>query len=451
MASVGIGSMGLLVSFVLLMIFHGKLFYGFTTYAFSKSLVFDSFTYVSMATIFILSIFSLPFFVNHPSIRKAQFSEYLFLYLSAVLGMLILVSSNDLIITFIGLEMMSLCLYMMIPMNQEAYLSKEAAIKYFVLGSVASAILLYGISLLYGSSIILSSGQIITNYSTISEISAELIGKDRLFLMGYVLVLIGFGFKVAMFPFHMWVPDVYQGSSTPLTLFMATAVKAASFFALTRFVMIEALEHSFPLASVLQWLAVLTMFFGNFGALVQSSFKRILAYSSVAHSGYILVGVLTVAFGELAFGPQSRALVIYILSYGLFTVGTFGFISFLETDEGKDIQVEDIKGLFYKSPGMALGLSVCLLSLAGIPPTLGFFSKFLIFSEALSKEFYWLVIWALINSVVGVYYYLRPIVLMFFYQEQTSIQLRCNALQKAVFLVAAVLSLLGGLFLPVFL
>lgn len=451
MSSVGISAMGLLASFALLMIFHGNLFQGFTKYAFSKTLIFDSFTYVSMVVIFILSLLSLPFFVNHPSIRQSQFSEYLFLYLSAVLGMLVLVASHDLIMTFIGLEMMSLCLYMMITMNRETHFSKEAAIKYFVLGSLASAILLYGISLIYGSSVILSSGQIITNYSSLSEISGDLISRDRLFLMGYTLILVGFGFKVAMFPFHMWVPDVYQGSSTPLTLFMATAVKAASFLAFTRFIMIEALEQSFILTSILQWLAVLTMFFGNFGALVQSSFKRVLAYSSVAHSGYILVGLLAVAFGEPAFGSQLRAGVIYILAYGLFTVGTFGFLSFLETDEGKDVQVEDIKGLFYSSPGMALGLSICLLGLAGIPPTLGFFSKFLIFSEALSQEFYWLVLWALINSVVGVYYYLRPIVLMFFYKEKTSVCLRYNVFQKMVFLITALLSLLGSFFLPMFL
>lgn len=449
--AIGMALLGVSASLVILILFHGKVFFEGTFYAFSQALVFDRFTFFSTALCLVLALLSLPFLLNHPTIRKSQISEYIFLYLNAILGMSILIASNDLIVTFIGLELMSLSLYMMITMNRESHDSKEAAVKYFVLGSVASAILLFGISLVYGSAVMLSNGQIITHYSALTEVASELISSDRIFLVGYALLLVGFGFKIAMFPLHSWVPDVYQGTSTPLTLFMATAVKVASIVALARILMLGVLGDSFALSSTLQWLAVLTMLVGNLGALAQTSMKRIFAYSSVAHSGYILVGLISLAVDGTFFGTNTEALLLYLLGYGLFSVGTFGFLSFLEKEAEDDIQIDSLKGFFYRSPWIAVGLSFSLLGLAGIPPTLGFFTKFYVFSSAMNEGFYWLVLWALINSVIGVFYYLKPIVYMFFYSKDEDIYFSEYTFQKTVFLVVAFISLMGGLIIPTFL
>ena len=449
--AVGLALMGVFTSLVLLILFQGKVFYQGTFFAFTQALVFDKFTFFSTALCLVLSLLSLPFLLNHTTIRRSQISEFIFLYLNSILGMSILIASNDLIITFIGLELMSLSLYMMITMNREVHASKEAAVKYFVLGSVASAILLFGISLIYGSAVMLSNGQVQTQYSSLIEITSELIAADRIFIVGYALVLIGFGFKISMFPLHSWVPDVYQGAATPLTLFMATAVKVASIVALARILMLGALGESFSLTSTLQWLAVLTMLVGNLGALAQTSLKRIFAYSSVAHSGYILVSLIALAVDQTFFGTNTEALLLYLLGYGLFSVGTFGFLSFIENTPEDDIHIDSLRGFFYKSPWVAVGLSFCLLGLAGIPPTLGFFTKFYIFSSAINEGFYWLVIWALVNSVIGVYYYLKPIVYMFFYSSEEDIKCSDYSFQKIIFLSVAFISLTGGIFLPMFL
>lgn len=446
--AVGTAVIGLSLSLALIIFFHGQVFSQGTFYAFSQALVFDQFTFFSTVLAFGLGLLSLPFLLNHPTIRRSQISEFIFLYLNSLLGMSILIASNDLIITFIGLELMSLSLYMLITMNREPHDSKEAAVKYFVLGSVASAILLFGISLIYGSAVLLSNGQIITQYSSLIEVASELITTDRIFIVGYALVIVGFGFKISMFPLHSWVPDVYHGAATPLTLFMATSVKVASIVALARILMLGVLDDSFPLSATLQWLAILTMLIGNLGALSQTSMKRMLAYSSVAHSGYILVGLVAIANGDSFFGTHSEALLLYLLGYGLFSVGTFGFLTFLEKSESDDIKIDDLRGFFFKSPWIAVSLSFCLLGLAGIPPTLGFFTKFYIFSSAMNEGFYWLVIWALINSVIGVYYYLKPIVYMFFYSKEEDTYLIEPTFQKSIFLFVSFVSLIGGLVLP---
>jgi NADH-quinone oxidoreductase subunit N len=232
---------------------------------------------------------------------------------------------------------------------------------------------------------------------------------------------------------------------------MATAVKVASVVGLARVLMLGALSDSIPLVATIQWLAVLTMLVGNLGALSQTSMKRIFAYSSIAHSGYILVGLLTVGVDNQFFGVSSQALLLYLLGYGLFSVGTFGFLSFLEKNAEDDIQVESLRGFFYRSPWVALGLAFCLLGLAGIPPTLGFFSKFYVFSSAMGQGFYWLVLWALVNSVIGVFYYLKPIVYMFFYTKEEEVYFAENSFQKTIFLSVGFVSLIGGLLLPAFL
>lgn len=381
------------------------------TLAFSKALIFDGIS--SFTSFIVLVITSVTLFYSRDSlaIPRRQFSEYVFLLLNSAVGMLIVVGSNDLIVTFIGIEIMSLGLYLLIAMSNEAKLSKEAAVKYFILGSFTSAIFLYGIAFVYGS-----VGS--TYMDDITKVAPVLISSHRLFVFGAVMVVVGFGFKVALAPFHAWTPDVYQGSPTPITGFMATGVKAVVFVAFLRWLLTELLmgDRSLVWVNTFEWLAVLTMLVGNIAALMQSNLKRMLAYSGVAHSGYAMIGLLTAAVGSEGYLGAS-GLLFYIFSYTIMTLGTFGVVSLFERRKDTILSVDSLKGLAKSHPWLALAIMIFMLSLAGIPPTLGFFGKFFIFSAAIKQGFFWLAVWGVINSVISVYYYLRPAVLMYMHDE----------------------------------
>jgi NADH-quinone oxidoreductase subunit N len=301
---------------------------------------------------------------------------------------------------------MSLSLYLMIAMSHEQKISKEAAIKYFVLGSLASAIFLYGVSFIYGS-----NGSVST--VDLMQTAQQLIkNHNYLFIFGFAFVVLGFCFKVSIAPFHAWTPDVYQGSPTPLTGFMATVVKTASFAAFLRVLASRGLGSSENLLSLLQWLAVITMTLGNVAALVQNNFKRTLAYSSVAHSGYVLMGVIAVGVSEgSAFGAAS--VVFYLMTYSIMTLGAFAVLSLIEKNENHFVQTEDFAGFAKSNPVLALCLAIFLLSLAGLPPAMGFFGKLYLFSAAVNEGLMWMALWGVINSVLSAYYYLRPIVVMY--------------------------------------
>ena len=381
------------------------------TLAFSKALVFDGIS--SFTSLIVLGITGVTLLYSKESlaIPKKQFSEYVFLLLNSAIGMLIVLTSNDLIVTFIGIEIMSLCLYLLIAMSNEPRLSKEAAFKYFILGSFASAIFLYGIAFIYGS-----AGS--TYIDDLTKVASVLISSHRLFVFGAVMVVVGFGFKVALAPFHAWTPDVYQGSPTPITGFMATGVKAVVFMAFLRWLLTELLlgDRSLVFVNILEWIAVITMLVGNIAAIMQDNLKRMLAYSGIAHSGYAMVGLLAATVGgNGALGASG--LLFYIFSYAIMTLGTFGVVSLFEGREDTILSIDSLKGLAKSRPLLALAITLLMLSLAGIPPTLGFFGKFFIFSAAIKQGFFWLVVWGVINSVISVYYYLRPAVLMYMYDE----------------------------------
>jgi NADH-quinone oxidoreductase subunit N len=328
-----------------------------------------------------------------------------------MLGMLVLVQATDLLTVFIGLEVMSLPLYLMIGMGHDAKLSKESAIKYFILGSFASALFLFGVSLIYGTSAT-------TSLIALSQLGPDFVLESRLFAIGLIFILAGYAFKISLFPFHAWTADVYQGAPTPHTAFMATAVKVASVTAFLRFIVIGYLGSSEAILNAMQWIAAITMLIGNAGALLQTSFKRILAYSSVAHSGYIILGLLVAGLGSDYATQGAASVLFYLVTYALGTFGLLGFTSYLESRDGAMIKIMDLAGLANRRPYLALGITVLLLSLAGVPPTLGFFGKFYLFTEALSQGFLWLTIWAGLSSVIGAYYYLRPIVIMYMVEEQ---------------------------------
>lgn len=408
-------------------------------FAFSEALVFDGLSAFSTIMVSLITGIALLFSREHVSTKGAQFSEYVFLLMNATVGMLILAWSNDLIVTFIGIEVMSLCLYLTIALSNEERLSKEAAFKYFVLGSFASAIFLYGIALIYGA----------TGTTYIHKVLAaapELIATNYTFLIGTVLMILGFAFKVSLAPFHAWTPDVYEGAPTPVTAFMSTGVKLVSFVAFIRVLVGDYVTKDMTgnLINILQWLAVITMLVGNIGAIVQPGLKRMLAYSSVAHSGFIFMGTVCAAVGGQTWLGTS-GVTFYLFAYAIMTIGAFGVVALLEEHDSDLVLVDDLAGLGRRSPVLALCLTIFLVSLAGLPPTIGFFGKFFLFAAAIKQGLFWLAVWAAINSAIAVYYYLRPIVVMYMHEPNRQAVVRAKAGTYAAVTAMAVLVLVFGL------
>ncbi len=426
------GLIGILASAVLLLVVSGT-----GASAFSEVIVLDGLSRWMGIIALLAAGFSLLLMHDNKATNGDQFAELVFLTLGSVLGMLILVSAVDLLVLFIGLELMSLSLYLMIGMSHEQRLSKESAFKYFVLGGLASAILLYGVAMLFGATQT-------TSLSVIIEKTPELISTSRIFLIGIILVVIGFLFKISIFPFHAWTPDVYQGAPTPHTAFMATAVKTVSIAAFMRILLTDILNQQDQLFTLLQWLAVGTMIVGNVAAIIQNNFKRVLAYSSIAHSGYLLVGLITMGISNNA-SVSASSIVFYLFSYTLMTLGAIAIVSLIERDENSIITVNNLGGYSNRHPWMAFSLTLFMLSLAGIPPTIGFFSKFYLFNAALGEGLTWLVIWGVLNSVISVYYYLRPIVVMYMTNSDEIQTHTSQVATQSVVLISAILVVFLGI------
>ena len=325
--------------------------------------------------------------------------EYYPLILLATAGMMFLSGAEDLIVLFLGLEVMSVAVYVLAGYNRANASSAEAALKYFLIGAFASGFLLYGIALVYGA----------TGTTNLSLIGAQLAGGSLSLMaaLGLGLLLIGFGFKVAAVPFHMWAPDVYDGAPTPVTGFMATGVKAAAFVALVR-VLVEAFPSAEPLwQPVVFWMAIASMVAGNLIALAQRTLKRMLAYSSIAHAGYLLAAVW----------PGSRlsagAVLLYLMAYVVTTLATFGFLAALGRGGERDVTYDDIAGLATRRPWIAVGLSVCMLSLLGFPGTFGFIGKWYILSAIVAEGQTILAIVVVLTSVISAGYYLPVIMAMY--------------------------------------
>jgi NADH-quinone oxidoreductase subunit N len=302
---------------------------------------------------------------------------------------------------------------------------------------------LYGVAFIFGT-----AGN--TYLPEIVQQTGELISSNRLFLFGIALVVIGFCFKISIAPFHAWTPDVYQGAPTPHTALMATAVKAVSVAAFLRILSTKSLVGAENLLDLLQWLAVATMLVGNVAAIIQNNLKRVLAYSSVAHSGYLLVGLITTGISQDA-ATASSSVIFYLFAYSIMTIGSFALVSTLERSENSVVTVDSLAGFAKRRPVMAFCLSLFLLSLAGIPPTVGFFGKFYLFSAAIGEGLIWLAIWGVINSVISVYYYLRPIVMMYMVEgEEATEEAAQIATRTAILIMASFILILGVLSGPVF-
>ncbi len=411
--------------------------------AFNNTLLFDPITQWIGALAIVAAGASMVMMYENPATKGEQFSELIFLTMSSVVGMLILVSAVDLLTIFIGLEMMSLSLYLMIGMSHEEKLSKEAALKYFILGSFASAIFLFGTAYIFGT-----TGS--TNILNFIQDTAGLVQTNRLFLFGITFVMLGFCFKVSIAPFHAWTPDVYQGAPTPHSAFMATAVKAVSFAAFLRLIATKTLVGSTNLFDVLQWLAVITMIVGNVAAILQNNLKRMLAYSSISHSGYILIGLITAGVSDDgSFGASG--VIFYLLSYSIMTLGAFALVAMMEKSADSIVLVDDLAGLVKTRPILSLCFTVFMLSLAGLPPMLGFFSKFYLFSAAIKEGLLWLALWGVLNSVISVYYYLRPVVTIYMKDGEAQIAgHNLTATTVTIFISALFIALLGFVSGPIF-
>jgi NADH-quinone oxidoreductase subunit N len=337
--------------------------------------------------------------------ERLPVAEFYALLLFATAGMGVLASAQELLTAFIGLEMSSISSYILAGYRRDALKSSESAMKYFLLGSFATAFFLYGIALVYGAT-----------GTTLLDKMAGADTTSTLLKLGLAMILIGLGFKVAAAPFQVWTPDVYEGAPTPVTALFSAGPKAAAFALLLRiFATVPAATKFWFWAF---WvLAVLTMFAGNLGALVQTNVKRLLAYSSIAHAGYILVAfaAVTTMSSESNGGaaPAYAAVLFYLMSYALVKLGAFTIVSQLGGTGEKNLSLDDYGGLSQRQPFVAAMLSVYLLSLLGLPVTAGFFGKFYIFKAAVNSHLLWLAVLMAINSVIGAYYYLRVIVVMY--------------------------------------
>jgi NADH-quinone oxidoreductase subunit N len=326
--------------------------------------------------------------------------EYYALLLFACCGMSLMAMSRDLILTFLGIEILSIATYILAGFKRQDPAANESALKYFLLGSFATAFLLYGMALIYG-------GAGTTNYAAIREI-ARLQGTAQVTtLIGMGLLLVGFGFKVALVPFHAWAPDVYEGAPTAVTAFMTVGPKAAGFAALLR-VLAQALPFLEGRWTMILWvMAILSMTLGNVVAILQTNVKRMLAYSAIAHAGYILIGIVTNT------SPGHGAVLFYLVVYTVMNLGAFSIVLTLSRKGDTRVKIEDYAGLGRTSPFSAAALSIFLISLAGIPLTGGFMGKFYLFSAAIQNGYVGLAIVGVLNSVVSVYYYFRIMIVMY--------------------------------------
>jgi len=374
--------------------------------------------------------------LSHPFLHKedVEHSEYYSLLLFATAGMMILASGLDLITLFLGIEVLSISLYILAGYRRDSDASNEAAMKYFLLGAFSSAILLYGIALTFGA-----TGT--TNLVRIAEVLGNTAAiPEGLLYAGLALILVGLAFKVAAAPFHMWTPDVYEGAPTPITAFLSAGPKAAAFAAILRtfFVAFGPVHQEWD--ATLTVIAILTMTVGNVAAIAQTNVKRMLAYSSIAHTGYVLIGV--VAGGVTG----ATGAVFYLLAYVAMNLGAFAVIVLLEHQGEKGDELKDYGGLGFRYPILGALLSLFMISLSGIPPTVGFVGKLYLFGAAVQSGHILLAVFGVLNSAVSVFYYLRLLVLMYMREPQEALPgLRVPITLAVVLVVTAAGTLLPGI------
>lgn len=360
---------------------------------------------------------------------------YYLLILLATLGMMLMAAGNELIIIFLGLELMSLSLYVLAGYFRESPASSEAGMKYLLLGAFASAFFLYGIALIYGAA----------GTTSIPGIAEELTTESQspLLLAGTFLLIVGFGFKVAIVPFHQWAPDVYEGAPTTIAAFISAGPKAAGFAAFLR-IFVEALPNTQTEWSwIIILLAMLTMTIGNVIAIAQTNIKRMLAYSSIAHAGYVLIGLAAASSADEAIRDEGvSSAMIYLLVYCVMNIGAFGAVILARTADGESLMISDYAGLGFRKPLLGMFMTLMLLSLAGFPPTAGFVGKFYLFKSAIGSELYLLVIVGAINTAISAFYYLRVVVTMYMREPEEELEFNPYPSTLVIGLVLAAIGVL---------
>jgi NADH-quinone oxidoreductase subunit N len=374
---------------------------GVTGVFFNGMFVADPLAVLMKLAIYVLTFFVFAYSREYLSQRELLRGEYFVLGLFGVVGMMVMASASHFLTLYLGLELLSLSVYAMVAFQRDSPSATEAAMKYFVLGAMASGMLLYGMSMLYG----------VTGSLEIAAVSRAIAGmsaNDLVLIFGLVFIIVGVAFKVGLVPFHMWVPDVYQGAPTAVTAYIATAPEIASFALVIRLLIggLQGLSTSWQ--EMLIVLAVLSMGIGNIVAIAQTSIKRMLAYSAISHMGFFMLGILSAS-------PEGySSALFYVLAYSAMSLGAFGVVILLSRKGFEADRLDDFKGLNQRSPWYAFVMLLLMFSLAGVPPTVGFYAKLLVIQSVVGANMVWLAVAAVVFAVIGAYYYLRVVKLMYF-------------------------------------
>ncbi|PCJ31115.1 MAG: NADH-quinone oxidoreductase subunit NuoN [Gammaproteobacteria bacterium] len=406
---------------------------GESGFTFSDSYIKDPLSDILKLAICLINMVVLLYSTSYLKQRQLFKGEYYVLAIFSTLGMMVLVSAYHLVTIYLGLELMSLCLYAMVAMHRDSSIATEAAMKYFILGAIASGMLLYGMSIIYGA-----TGSLSINIIAERVSAGDL--DQTVLSFGLVFLIIGIGFKLGAVPFHMWLPDVYQGAPTAVTLFIAAAPKVAAFAMMIRLLVDGLADAHQHWQGMLIMLAVLSMIIGNVIAIAQTNLKRMLAYSTISHVGFILLGVLS------ATQAGYSASLFYVLVYALMSLGAFGMIILMSRNGFEAEQIEDYKGLAQRNPWFALMMMLLMFSMAGIPPLVGFYAKLTVIQSIIDIELISVAVVAVLMSVIGAFYYLRIIKVMYFDKESGQHALSAPLDMKIMFSVNVCTIFILGIF-----
>jgi NADH-quinone oxidoreductase subunit N len=416
-----------------------NLYYNKGATFFADAIAIDRFSVLASITICLAVIFGALMLSAYLVRMNADGPELYALLLTSAIGALVMVSANELIVLFLGLEILSLSLYLLAASNRDREQSQEAGLKYFILGGFSSAFFLYGVALIFGS-----TGS--TKISGIGEVlsgSISVANTDAMLLVGIGMLLVGLGFKVSAAPFHIWTPDVYEGAPTPVTAFMASAGKVAAFAALIRILTVGLEQRVDDWRPVVWALAILTVFAGSILAVVQTNVKRMLAYSSISHAGFILVGVE--AAGHVG-GDGIATSMNYLAIYTVLVMGSFAIVLAMSGNTDGETNLSDFKGLAKRRPALALAFTVLLFAQAGVPLTAGFVSKFAVIKSSVEANSYVLAIAAMVAAVIGAYLYLRIAVSMWLEEPASEDEITVDPAVVVVIAIAVIATLVIGFF-----
>jgi NADH-quinone oxidoreductase subunit N len=387
---------------------------GIEVMAFNEMLSVDGFAVFLYVVVLVSGLLAVALAYDYLKRMDIFRGEYFVLMLFSIAGIMLMASAADLIVVFLALELLSIPLYILAAFAHPNPESEEAGMKYFLLGAFAGGFVLYGVALVYGA-----TGE--TGLMEIVTVANTGVDNPTFLLIGAALILIGLGFKVAAVPFHMWTPDVYQGAPTPVTAFMAVGAKVGGFAALLRVFIVAFPALSDDLVPVFGGIVTLTLVAGNLIAIAQKNIKRLLAYSSISHAGFILMAFIT--YGqETVYADAVAAVLFYLLTFAVTSFGAWGVVIALERAEGKGLALADYAGLGKKHPALALAMLVFMLSFTGVPPTLGFAGKFYLFKVVLEGGYVWLAIVGVLTSLISAYYYLRVVIIMYMQEGSPTVQ-----------------------------